>query len=687
MKRTLQFVPTYVTLFLILGLITAYFISFHPIIIITFLGLCFVALLILYNKVNQYSKHNIYFGFVLIFLSFIVGIANITCRNELLFKQHYTQIIKDDISVRKNDISAKYHFKVVIDEVLKSGVFHHKYEVEIKEINGKPSIGKVLLNVSNDSLSTALEVDQNLQFYGVFKDIERPKNPYYFDYKEYLRQQQIHHQLFVTQSEIQVLEFNETSIKGLAFQLRKKINEKLKPYDIPADELAVINALLLGQRQDISKELMENYTKAGAIHILAISGLHIGIILMILHFLFKPIEIFKNGKIIKAVLLILLMWMYALVAGLSASVVRAVMMFSLVAIGMNLNKKPAIINTLILSLLILLLINPLFIFNVGFQLSYAAVFAIVTIQPMISKRWNPKNKIIMFFWNLFTVSIAAQFGVLPLSLYYFHQFPGLFIISNLIIIPFLGIILLAGILIFILALLNNLPLFLIDTYVFIIKTMNEVIKWVSLQESFLIKEIPFTFDMMLMLYLFFILGALYFNYQKWNYLKLFLISIVGFQLLLFIHKSKNESEQEMIIFHKNEQSVLAYKKGKKLIIYTESDTLMVKNEKIITAYKIGNFISTTQFKKPQNVYYRNNQLMLVIDSTGIYKIAGLKPAVILLQYSPKINLNRLIDELNPQQIIADGSNYTSYVKLWAATCKKRKTPFHHTRQKGAYIFK
>lgn len=687
MKRTLQFILTYVTFFLILGIITAHYFSFHPTIILILIIVGFVTLFIFYNQTKRSSKFNLNFGFSLMILSFIIGISTVLLNNKLLSKHHYTQFINTEIISTKDKIPKLYNIEVRIDEVLKSGAFHHKYEVQIHKINGKPYAGTVLLNISIDSLTIPLEVDQNIQFYGVFKDIETPKNPYYFDYKKYLEQQQIHHQLFISPKEIQLLVSNEYSLKGFAFQLRKKINEKLIPFLVPKDEMAVINALLLGQRQEISKELMENYTKAGAIHILAISGLHIGIILMILHFLFSPLDSFKNGKIIKSVILILLLWMYALIAGLSASVVRAVMMFSVVAVGINLNKKPAVINTLIVSLFILLLINPLYIFNVGFQLSYLAVFAIVIIQPMISKIWNPKNIIIKFFWNLLTVSIAAQFGVLPLSLYYFHQFPGLFIISNLVIIPFLGIILVAGILIFILVLFNALPHFLIDSYVFLIKTMNEVIKWVSLQESFLIKEIHFTFDMMLVIYLLFIFSILFLSYQKLKYLKLLIISIIGFQLVLLFHKLKSENSQETVIFHKSKQSIIADKRGEKLVIFTLLDTISIRNEKLVIAYSIGNAIAKTQFQKSQNVFYRNEESILIIDSVGIFNVEGLKPTIVILKDSPKINLNRIIDNLKPKIIIADGSNYTSYVNLWDETCLKRKTPFHHTGQKGAYIIK
>ncbi|MDP3352630.1 MAG: competence protein, partial [Flavobacteriaceae bacterium] len=157
--------------------------------------------------------------------------------------------------------------------------------------------------------------------------------------------------------------------------------------------------------------------------------------------------------------------------------------------------------------------------------------------------------------------------------------------------------------------------------------------------------------------------------------------------VLLFHKSKNENSQEIVIFHKSKQSIIADKRGKKLVIYALSDTISIRNEKIITAYRIGNSISNTQFQKPQNVFYIDEKSILVIDSAGIYKVEGFKPTIILLQYSPKINLSRLIDDLNPKLIIADGSNYSFYVDLWEETCAKRKTPFHHTGQKGAYVVK
>ncbi|MDP2089144.1 MAG: ComEC/Rec2 family competence protein [Flavobacteriaceae bacterium] len=685
MKKIIKFVPTYIAFFLILGIFAGYYFAVNQFAILMILLIEIVVLVLLYFSIKQQNQLSIYFTLLIYFTSITLGILTITFKNQLNSKHHFYHFI-DKKSSTENIRNQKHILKVEIKKVLKPGYNQHKYMAKVVEVNNQKCMGKVLLNIQADSLTKLFDVDQTLLIYTDFKPIEPPKNPHYFDYQKHLQKQQIHHQILVSKDEFKLLHSTATVI-GLAAQLRAKINQKLAFYAIGKAELAVINALLLGQRQDISKDLMESYANAGAIHILAVSGLHIGIILMILHFLLRPLERLKNGKLWKMFLLVLLLWIYAVIAGLSASVVRAVMMFSILAIGMNLNKITNTFYTLILSLLILLLINPYFLFDVGFQLSYAAVFSIVIFQPIFQSFWVAKNRFLQFYWNLITVSIAAQIGILPISLYYFHQFPGLFILTNLIIIPFLGIILMGGILIFFLALLNTLPSIAITIYTKLIFLMNVVVKRIAAQESFLIKEISFDFWMLISFFIIIIFSLIYIKSRNSNRLKLVLISIIGFQMVLFLTKWKTENTHELVVFHKSKQSIIGEKVGNQITFYTDLDTASINKEKFLTGYQIGNSINKIKVENAKNIFYSNHRLILVVDKSAIYQIDKIKPDVIILQNSPKINLNRLIDALNPAQIIADGSNHTSYVNLWAATCEKRKTPFHHTGQKGAYILK
>ena len=154
---------------------------------------------------------------------------------------------------------------------------------------------------------------------------------------------------------------------------------------------SVIKALLLGQRNDLSTELLDSYKNAGAIHILALSGLHIGILLLLLNYLFYPLTYLKNGIIFKTVLVLLCLWSFAFVAGLSASVVRAVTMFSFFAYGKALNRVNNGFNLTAISAFGLLFFNPNYLFQVGFQLSYAAVIAIIWIYPKLQRFWYPSS--------------------------------------------------------------------------------------------------------------------------------------------------------------------------------------------------------------------------------------------------------------------------------------------------------
>ena len=263
-----------------------------------------------------------------------------------------------------------------------------------------------MLNFQKDRIKNNLDVDAILVVRNTFQTLNPPLNPNQFDYRAYLENHDIYQELFQRNPHFLIIKPDRRSVLGLASMFRAEINSKLKNYPFTSSELAVINALLLGQRQDLSPEDYNNYADAGAIHILAVSGLHVGVILLIFSFLLKPLNKTKYGSIAKSVLLLFILWSFAFIAGLSPSVTRATTMFSVVSIAMNLKRPTNIYNTLAISMFLILLFKPLYIFDVGFQLSYLAVFGIVWVQPILYNLWNPKLWILNKFWSLFTVSIA-----------------------------------------------------------------------------------------------------------------------------------------------------------------------------------------------------------------------------------------------------------------------------------------
>lgn len=670
--RLLNFIVAKLLLLLIAGILFGYYFNIPlktVFSIVTFLIILLFGLYIYYKL--KYSTGAI-FGVFAFITTFFIGVFIQTIHQKNNHPHHYTKFIADDEIVNIG-------FKVF--KQLNSSEYYDRYEVNVIKVDNKKVSGRVILNVNRDSLYKNLYTDGVYITQSTFRKPGKPLNPGQFNYKSYLKKQHIYHQLYLKHHELILTSDNVNTIYGLAAYFRNHINEALKKHSFENEELAIINALLLGQRQDISEEVHNNYTEAGAIHILAVSGLHVGIILLLLNFILSPLENLKNGQIIKLMLILLFLWSFAIIAGLSASVVRAVTMFSFVAYAMHIKRATNIYNILAISMFFLLLFKPSFLFDVGFQLSYSAVFAIVWIQPLLYKWWVPKLRPVNYLWQLFTVTIAAQIGVIPLSLYYFHQFPGLFFISNLVIIPFLGIILGFGILVIVLALLNILPGFIADFYGSIISTMNNFIALIARQEDFLFRDIYFNWLLLITSYIFVICLVLTLRQFHPKSITALLVSVLILQITFIYNKYESQKNNRIIVFHKSRESLLGFHKNDVLIV---SDKGFRENS-IVKNYKIENNVETIEFGSKKDLYFLKDKKLLIVDSLGIYSIKNLNPDYVFLMNSPKVNLNRLIDLLKPKYIIADGSNYKSFLQLWEATCKKQKVPFHSTSEKGAFV--
>lgn len=671
MKKVLEYLPLHFCVGVIVGIVLQFYLKFWQ---FGFFKLCLVLTSILIFVFL--FKSRVLRTFLAFLLFVFIGVSSVFINNDSNYENYYKTHLAENSSV-----------VLKVGKVLKSSKYHHKYEVNIIQVDRLKTKGKVLLNIAKDSLLESLKVDELVHTKPEFIEVNKALNPHQFDYKFYLEKQGIHQQIYLKKSTYKSLGMETFSLKGLSAKFRTKVQESLQKYHFNADELAVINALLLGQRQEVSKELLSDYSKAGAIHILAVSGLHVGIILLILSSILKPLERFKNGRVIKTILIVLLLWMFAFIAGLSASVVRAVSMFTFLAIGMSFNRKNVVFFSLISSMFFLLVFKPMFLFDVGFQLSYLAVFGIVWIQPKLYKIWQPKFKILDKTWQLATVSIAAQIGILPLSLYYFHQFPGLFMLSNLIIIPFLGAILIGGIVIIVGALSGILPQFLATFYGYVISLMNGFVNWISKQEQFLFTEITLSFLMMLITYGVIVFGIYFLIEKSPKKLIYFLISIVIIQSFFLIENHQKKSKKEFVVFHKSRNTIIGNRVGEELFINHDLDSLMIANTNAMVSYRTVESVNFTYKKGFSNIYQFENETILVVDSLGVYQLDNLKNPVILLQQSPKINLERLIKRIAPKQIIADGSNYKSYLKRWEKTCGQQKTPFHYTGRNGAFVFK
>jgi len=673
--KLLDFPIIKLCLCLVTGILIGYYFNIPTNAIALILGMLMLVLTITYFIVkNQFTK-TIWFGLFTFLTMIFIGILSVNFHNQKNYSNHYSNFITE------NDSLKTITFR--IREILKPGNYYDKYIIDLLKVDDDSVSGKSILNLQKDSL-TKLNVDEVYITKTTFKEVIPPLNPGQFNYKNYLEKQYIYHQLFVKSNSLFKAKTTSKTLFGIANSIRENINLNLKLYKFKPDELAIINAILLGQRQNISDDVYTNYTNAGAIHILAISGLHIGIILLILNFVFKPVERLRYGIFMKSLLLVSILWSFAIIAGLSASVTRAVTMFSIVAIGMNLKRPSNIYNTLAISIFVLLLFKPLFLFDVGFQLSYMAVFGIVTLDPYVSKLWKPKYYVTKKIWETIRITFSAQLGIVPISLYYFHQFPGLFFLSNLLIIPFLGIILGFGILVILLAMLNILPDFAAYLFGNIIGIMNTIIEWVASQDTFLFKNIPFNLLYVIASYILITNLVIFFIKRNYKSLVFVFLSIIIGQSILIYSKFENRNNT-FLVFHKSRYTMLGNRINNKIFVANNFDTTTEKKDKILIDYMVENQIKSIKKDSLRSSYILGNKKLLVIDSLCVYNIKSFKPDYILLRNSPKINLNRMIDSLQPSLIIADGSNYKTYSERWKNTCNKTKLPFHLTSEKGAFI--
>lgn len=673
MKRLLNFLPTHFTVCLIVGIVIQFnykvwTFSLVPTILVFLIFLCFLFILKFFKKKQLFSVFSWMFFF-------LIGLYLV-----------FSQDARNNKNFYGNFLIANSIIEVKVKKVLKENRFYHKYITAVTAVGGKVTRGEVLLNVQKDSIKESAKINDIFYFKSNVSSIDSVKNPYQFNYKLYLEKQGVYQQFFLRESSYLYVNSSELSIYKIAENIRTKIERSLVLNGFKGEELGVIKALILGQRSTISKELLNEYTNAGAIHILAVSGLHVGIILLIFSLILKPLEKIKNGIFIKTILIIVMLWCFAVIAGLSASVVRAVTMFTAVAIGMSIKRKTFVIHSLITSMFVLLLVKPLFIFDVGFQLSYLAVFSIVTIQPKLYQIWKPKWKLVDRAWQLFTVSLAAQIGVLPISLFYFHQFPGLFMLSNLVIIPYIGIILMGGILVMLLAILDVLPSLLANLYNMVITLMNDFVGWIALQESFLIKEISFSRSLLITSYIIIFMGISLLERVSFKRWFLFLIAIVSFQVCLLYEKRIVQNTKELIIFNKYRNTIIGINNSGILKINHNLKANEINQSMIIKNYKIGKNIKRVMFKKSiPNILQFKRELILVVDSLGIYKVKNIEKPIVVLVNSPKINLERMITLLNPKLIIADASNYQKQVNKWQLIADKYGVFFKSTRKNGAIV--
>ena len=576
--------------------------------------------------------------------------------------------------------------RIKIAEELNHNDYYFKYKGEVFGVDKRRTKGNIMIKIQKNGIDEIMEQDQILFTFNELSEFRGVMNPGGYNVQKAMKRKKMHHQ--VTLGKKEFIEFSPdiNTLRASASRLRNRIIRSLKESDFSENEFTVIEALLLGRRQDISSDLESDYQNAGAMHLLAISGLHIGILLFMLNWIIKPMERFKYGKFIKLILLVIFLWIFAFIAGLSPSVIRAVVMFTILTIGLFSKRRNHLSHYLFTALFLSLLLNPMYLFDIGFQLSYTAVLSIIIISPLIKPIFRSKYKILNYFWNLLVVSIAAQIGVLPLGLFYFHQFSALFFVSSLCIIPFLGIVLGLGYFMIILDQFDLVPDFYIKIFGWMIQTINETVSHIGNLEELIFRDIFFSFSLVLLCYVMIIfLVSSVKTYSK-NWMFASLVCGILISLTFLVEKILTQTSSDFIVFNQYKQSLFLARRGNQGTIYTIKEYDMKTVKRLLSVYQLEYFTLKVKDKKQGKHFFKIGEYrIMVVDQSFLKDDFGFGADVIILANSPKINLERFIKNVRPKTIVADGSNYYSYKSHWKNTAKKYDIEFYDTFKEGAYI--
>ena len=460
---------------------------FFPIPIITISVLLSISFLVLFIiwKVFRYQFHNkilgIFFNVALLFS----GIALHTSHNHLNYQTHFTKTNGEYLvvemneygQIRKNSIKCKANVLQVINQ-------------------GKsiPVDGNLMIYFEKDSTILAqLKYGTRIIIKNTSQEIKGPQNPYEFNYKRYLAFNQIYRQVYITKNNFAVIDHLGGNILWkTAYQAQAFFNASLLKYVQGVNEIAISKALLYGYDDEIDPELVRAYSNTGTLHVLAVSGMHVGLIFWLINLVLKYFDKRKYQRVLKAIISLIIIWAYSLLCGLSPSILRASVMFSFVALGNMVKNKPNVNNTLAASAFVLLLFDSNMLSNVGFQLSFLAVFGIVNIQKYFKQWFTFNSKIGNEVWNIISVSIAAQLATFPLGLLYFHQFPVYFIVSNLLIIPLTTLVIFVAIAMIFMAGLAQ----LFSIFNYLAMALGLAIKWLIYITNIIVlwlEKLPFSF--------------------------------------------------------------------------------------------------------------------------------------------------------------------------------------------------
>ncbi len=546
------------------------------------------------------------------------------------------------------------------------------------------------------------------------RHVKGPENPCEFNYKKLLQYKGIIRESYI-KSRAWKLIGRANNLLTYSQNLRSFLLELYKKYGFENDEFAVLSALTLGYRDELGAELKKSFSSAGVMHILAVSGLHTGIIFYVLNIVFGFLQNVRYGKTIKLLLVILALWFYALLTGASISVVRASAMFSLINLGSYMRRMINIYNILAALAFFLLIFNPYQVFDVGFQLSFLAVLSIVFLQPRLYSLFTFRNCLTDRIWMLFTVSISAQAGIFPVVIYYFHHFPLYFWLTNILILPIVAVVIFLAILLYAFSPVYHIAHLIAELLNVLLKAINFLVNEVRSLPFSLIEGIYNSFTETVLLYAIIFSLSVYIIFRKRIFSIICLFCIICFLSVNLYRKYNIYMQKEIVIFSVNEHTVLSFVYGRHNLLVTDSNaeindnilsglahnyrdshgTYYMRNKSIgeLTMNKLlfdaNNRISCRSlFGNP--VFNFCGERILLLCDTHLLEYKGnnkFRVDYIIITGDLMVNICRITGLFDFKQIIVDSSNDFRTQEYWKDMCKANGINTYIISETGAFISK
>ncbi len=566
-----------------------------------------------------------------------------------------------------------------------------------------PCSGQLMVYLSPDSSARRLRYGDQLILQTSIRAVEGPKNPKAFDYQHYLSLRNIHYHTSPDSNQWRLLAREQGHpVLATALRLRQRALHSLHRHLGYGNEYAIVAALVLGDKRHLSEEVRNAYSDTGAMHVLAVSGLHVGLIFLGLNWLLGWVRLrSKSWKLIKTLLLLLGIWAFAVLTGASASVLRATSMFSFVILGLALQRNSSIYNTLAASAFCLLCFNPYLLFEAGFQLSYLAVVGIVFFQPKLYGLWYIENKVGDYLWKLVAVGLAAQLTTFPLTIYYFHQFPLYFWLSGLIVVPAAMLILSAGIAVLLLELVLPFLAMLVGKLLF-------GITWLSNSLIFLLLQLPgglvggLWIEGLSLALLFLIVASsmVAIEGKRMKYLLVAVGLLVVLSAQLVRSNIQHMEQQSLTVYSIHRHSQLDYFDGQQGLslgsagLAADKARFAVENHRMASGikhleqYTLGQDTLKGKRYSLHGPYLQfNNTRLAIIDQPLSHAVRKkrLQLDYLLLRNNPRVSVEQLNSDYDIGTLIIDASNSRRRRATWQKESAQLGISTYDLVQNGAII--